>query len=145
MHLLKILGFILIGVFVCPPAFAEDDSYICVAESAVGFDYNKTSSQWQRKDFKTESKYVVSKSSDGSKGWEVKKIGQSEGTPCRSGFDENGFIRCSGILDFLMNNKSLRYIVAHIYGYVIKDYPKGGPLEEGSLTPYLEIGKCSPL
>ena len=145
MNLFKILEFIMIGILASSPVFAEDESYVCVAESAVGFDYNNTSSQWESKDFKTDSKYVVSKSSDVSKGWEVKKVGQSEGTSCGSGFDENGFIRCSGILDFLMNNKSLRYIVAHIYGYVIKDYPKGGPLEEGSLTPYLEIGKCSPL
>jgi hypothetical protein len=145
MNLFKILGFIMIGILVNSPAFAKDDSYVCVAESAVGFDYNKTSKKWERKDFKTESKYVLSKSSDAGKGWEVKKIGQKEGTSCGSGFDENGFIRCSGILDFLMNNKSLRYIVSHLYGYVIKEYPKDSPLEEGSLTPYLEIGKCSPL
>jgi hypothetical protein len=145
MHLLRILGFILIGVLACSPAFAEDDSYVCVAESAVGFDYNKTAKKWERSDFKTESKYVVSKSSEAGKGWEVKKIGQSEGISCGDGFDENGFIRCSGIIDFLMNNESLRYIVSHLYGYVIKEYPKGSQLEEGSLKPYLEIGRCSPL
>ena len=87
----------------------------------------------------------MSQSSEDGKGWEVKKIGQSEGISCGAGFDENGFIRCSGVIDFLMNNKSLRYIVSHLYGYVIKEYPKGGQLEEGSLTPYLEIGQCSPL
>ena len=145
MHLPRILGLVLIGVLVCSPTFAEDDSYVCVAESAVGFDYNNTSKKWERTDFKTESKYVVSKSSDASKGWEVKKIGQSEGTSCGNGFDENGFIRCSGIIDFLMNNKSLRYIVSHLFGYVIKEYPEGSQLKEGSLTPYLEIGQCSPL
>ena len=50
----------------------------------------------------------------------VKKIRQSEGTSCGGGFDENGFIRCSGVIDFLMNNKSLRYIAGHIYVYIIK-------------------------
>ena len=75
MHLPRILGLILIGFLVCSPAFAKDDFYVCAAESAVGFDCNKTSRQWERADFKTESKYVVSKSSDVSKGWEVKKIG----------------------------------------------------------------------
>jgi len=135
----------MIGILANSPAFAEDDSYVCAADSALGFDYNKTSRQWERADFKIENKYVVSKSSDVSKGLEVKKIGLSEGTSCGDGFDENGLIRCIGILDFLMNKKSLRYIVSHIYGYVIKEYPKEGPLEEGSLTPYLEIGQCSPL
>jgi len=141
----RLLGLILIGVLATSPALAEDDSYLCVAESAVGFSFNKTSRQRERANFKAQSKYVVSKSSEAGKEWEVKKIGQSLGTPCAGGFDENGFIRCKGLLDFQMNNKSLRYIVVHPYGYVVKEYPKDGLFEEGSLTPYLEIGECSPL
>jgi hypothetical protein len=145
MRLTKLLGLILIGVLVTTPAFAKDDSYLCVAESAVGFSFNKASQQWERANFKADKKYLVSKSSEGGKTWEVKEMGQSEGTTCEEGFNENGFIKCKGLLDFTMNKNSLRYILVHPYGYVVKEYKKGGFLEEGALTPYLEIGKCSPL
>jgi hypothetical protein len=140
-----LLGVILIAVLSNSPALAKDDSYLCVAESAVGFSFNKTSKNWEQANFKAENKYLVSKSSEASKEWEVKKIGESSGTDCPGGFDQYGFIRCEGLLDFRMNNKSLRYIVVHPYGYVVKEYPKSGLLQEGSITPYIEIGKYSPL
>jgi len=139
-----ILGVILIAVLPNSSALAKDDSYLCVAEDAVGFSFNKTSKKWERANFKAEDKYLVSKSSEASKGWEVKKIGESSATPCEGGFDENGFLTCIELLDFRMNNKSLRYMVIHRYGYVVKEYPRG-KFEEGSITPYIEIGKCSPL
>lgn len=145
MSSVRLLGLILIGVISTTPALAKDDAYLCVAESSVGFSFDKTSRDWERTNFKAESKYVLSKSSDVGKEWEVKKIGESSGTPCEGDFNMHGFISCKGILDFKMNKISLRYIVFHPYGYVVKDYPKDGPFQEGSMTPYLEIGKCSPL
>jgi len=139
-----LLGVILIAVLANSSALGKDDSYLCVAESAVGFSFNKTAKKWEWANFKAEDKYLVSKSSEASKEWEVKKIGASSGTPCTGGFDEYGFIRCEGRLDFRMNNKSLRYIIVHPYGYVVSEYSKG-LFEEGVITPYIEIGKCSPL
>lgn len=125
-------------------ALAQSDSFLCVAENAVGFSFNKSTKEWERANFKSEDKYVVSKSSDKRKGWEVKKIGESIGAECAEGFNEHGFINCNGFMDFQMNRISLRYIMVHKYGYVVKEYSDDGLFKEGSLTPYLEIGKCSP-
>lgn len=144
MHSSRLLGLILILFFANSPAFASDDSYICVAESSVGFNFNKTSRQWERSNFKTRNKYIVRKSFQLNERWEVNKIGTSEGITCEGDFDENNFIRCNGSIAFFMNNTSLRFIVVHPWGYVINNATKDNSKDEGSVTPYLEIGKCSP-
>lgn len=145
MKLSKSLLFALMFFMGISSALAKSTSYLCVAESAVGFSFDKATKDWGRANFKAESKYVLSMQSDEKKGWEVKEIGESRGTECEGGFSEHGFIECKGLIDFQMNNKSLRYIIVHKYGYVVKEYPDDGLFKEGSLTPYLEIGKCSPL
>ena len=126
-------------------ALAQSNSYLCVAENAVGFSFNKSKNQWEQTSFKDERKYLLSKSNDKTKGWEIKRIGESIGIECPGGFDEAGFIECKELMEFQMNNQSLRYIIVFKYGYVVKEYSDEGVFKEGSLTPYLEIGKCSPL
>lgn len=114
------------------------DSYLCVADMATGFSYNKALDKWETANFNVEeSKYVVSKSKD--KYWQVKQIGKSDYSSsyyCNGGFSEYGFLSCSGLLgSFNMNRINLRYIRIFSMGYYnnTKD------------TPFIEIGKCSPL
>lgn len=126
-------------------ALAQNISYLCVAENAAGFSFDESTKNWGYANFKAESKYVLSNQSGEKEGWEVKEIGKSRGTECEGGFNESGFIGCKGLIDFQMNNKSLRYIIVHKYGYVVSEYSDDGLFKEGSITPYLEIGKCSPL
>jgi hypothetical protein len=126
-------------------AIAESNSYICVAEESTGFSFDEGTRRWGSRNFHADSKYILSKSSSKEGRWEVKEVGTSFGTGCDGGFDDKGFVECSGLIHFEMNNKSLRYIVVHKYGYVASEFPKDGPFNEGSITPYIEIGKCSPL
>ena len=128
-------------------AIAQNDSFLCVADKSVGFSFNKSTKEWESTNFKAEGKYVLSKPSDKAKGWELKEFGSSITDKCAGGFSENGFIYCKGWKDFQMNNKSLRFQIVYAAGYVISEYLDldDGQHAEGSVTPYLEIGKCSPL
>ena len=119
----------------------DKKSYLCIADKVTGFKFNKSTKNWYQTNFKPTDKRVLSKS---GKKWFVKIIGQKLGGECKKGFGKYGFIRCEGLLvggKFEMNNVSLRYIFIHAYGYVVNSYVKGFP--EGSITPYIEIGKCS--
>jgi len=123
---------------------AQDTSFICVADKAVGFGFDDSSKSWERRNFSTTSQYLINKKTDGNMGWVVKEIGDSIETVCEDGFGKYGFLNCNGYINFQMNNQSLRYIISHNHGYVVRD-PENGFIKEGSVTPYLEIGKCSPL
>jgi len=125
-------------------AHAQDSSFICVADKAVGFGFDNFTNSWERRNFRGNSQYLINKKTDGDMGWVLKEVGDSTETKCEGGFGQYGFLNCNGYLDFQMNNESLRYIVAHKHGYVVRD-PGNGFIEEGAITPYLEIGKCSPL
>lgn len=124
---------------------AKEVSYLCVAESSVGFSFNEATKRWERAYFKTESKYVLSKTSYNTDGWKLKEIGESLNIECEGEFDEQGFIDCKSLRNFTMNNKSLRYIIAQKHGYVVGGHQDNKWFKEGWLTPYLEIGKCSSL
>lgn len=145
MKLSESLLFALTFFIVMTPALAKNNSYLCVPEDAVGFSFDKATKKWRHANFIAERKYLLSKHSGEKRGWEVKVIGDSFGTGCERGFNEVGFIECNGLIDFTMNNRSLRYIIVHKYGYVVAEYSNHELFKEGSLTPYLEIGKCSPL
>ncbi|MFO7739827.1 MAG: hypothetical protein R6V46_15215, partial [Desulfatiglandaceae bacterium] len=59
MCLARVLGLILIGILANSVALAENESYICVAESSVGFIFNKTTNEWEGANFKTDGIFVV--------------------------------------------------------------------------------------
>ncbi len=136
------LLFILIGFIANSSIWAKNEGYLCVAEIATGFIFNKSKDRWEPASSKVDGKYLLNKSSESKKSWEVKNIGESLPAKCIDGFDKHGYIECKGRMDFKMNNKSLRYIINEPYGYVVEEY---SIYDEGTLMPYLEIGKCSPL
>ena len=87
----------------------------------------------------------VTKSKSKEYAWEVKKLGDSFVVAyCKYDFSEYGALACESIYEFRMNNKNLRFIRVYPLGYWT-DNVKGNPSKEGEDTPYIEIGKCSPL
>jgi len=130
-------------------AFAGD-SYLCVADLATGFSYNKNLDKWEIVRFKADdSKYIVSKSKSEKWAWEIKEIGESKPISwCTNGFDKNGWLHCEGFINLDMNKQNLRFIEANMFGYVyygIKDEKGKNVFPKGFGTPNIEIGKCSPL
>jgi hypothetical protein len=118
---------------------------------ATGFKYNKTLDKWEiiNKFDVDDSKYVVSKSKDKDAAWVVIRIGErSEFAYCKEEFNYKGYLECDGVASVNMNKNNLRFILIHRHGYhnaVVKDLHGGLLLREGDLTPFMEIGKCSPL
>ena len=68
---------------------------------------------------------------------------------CENEFNESGaIICCKTTYIFKMNNINLRYLKIYPHGYYndnIKYKNWGILLKEDSDSPYMEIGKCSPL
>ena len=120
---------------------SEEKRWICVADAATGFAYE--SGQWKvaRFDF-DDSRYIVAKRtrySDEVMRYAVTKIGEEYGDFCEGdGPNEYGIMRCGDDLDFRVNVKTLRYLLIYPLGYYTEN-------DETSGTPYMEIGKCSPM
>ena len=53
------------------------------------------------------------------------------------------------MIEFRMNNKNLRFLVAYLVGYWLDDIPgdefEPFPFPEGANTPNMQIGKCTSL
>jgi len=133
------------------PSYSEektekDVSYLCIADSAVGFIFNKSTKAWNRTFIQTDRKYIISKSESIYDVWEVNVIGDDfPFSGCKEDFNDDGNLFCEGLSDFRFNKYNLRFLKIYPIGYwnefrgVMKNY------KEGNNTPYMEIGKCSPL
>lgn len=122
------------------------EQYLCTADRASGFWFNKSSKEWEHTTFKANSKYVISKPDDGSSAFVVREIGRDfPNAWCKDTFNEAGFLLCEGIGgDFKFNRKNGRFISAHLLGYFNVVPGVNEITDTTSDTPYLEIGKCSP-
>lgn len=123
------------------------EAYLCISNMATGFSFDKERRVWRDAAFRDGRRYLVVKSSENPKKWEIKTIGQPESSAsCDDGFSGAGLMMCKGAIEFRMNRNSLRFIAAHLFGYWTADIPSpSGEFEEGKFTPYLLIGKCSAL
>jgi hypothetical protein len=138
---LGVIGFIIFS-FVEVKA---EEKYLCVAERSTGFAYNEFSKSWESTNFKTDAKYMISKSSDKGDSFKVTKIGDDyQEFECQKGFNEYGYLLCEGVGEFRFNKKNKRFIKIYPIGYynVLPEINK--VTDKSSDTPFIEIGKCSP-
>jgi hypothetical protein len=120
------------------------DSYICVADKATGFKYNKALDKWEIANFSVDDqKYIVRKTLDNDKlyPWEVHKTGDKYPMYCQYGFDKHGVFHCVRYTEFIMDKNNLRFIFIQPSGYYNPDRTE----HEGDETPFMAIGKCSRL
>lgn len=118
------------------------DSYLCVGELATGFDFNKSTKSWHTTSF-SPNKFVVTKVSGNTKtAYEVKRLGTDvAGLYCTT-YRNNELISCSGLFQrMVINTKNLRFTYTHVFGY----HDKLSSMPEGKFTPFMQIGKCSPI
>lgn len=137
-------------IFLCgllsSTAFAGE-SYLCIADLATGFAFDKKQGTWGNTNFKPTGKYLVSKAMNKESNWEIKEVGDSMAFAfCKDDFSENGSLPCGGFYEFRMNRNTLRFLRAYLIGYWT-DGPKSPDRlpSEGADTPAIHIGKCSPL
>ena len=106
------LGIILIGlaIFVYGEVLGQE-KYLCTPDLSTGFRYNNNSKEWEQANFKTDHKYIISKSGDKNYVFQIIKIGMSYPICyCEQGFNEGGFLLCSGLGGIFRFNKKMEDI-----------------------------------
>jgi len=136
---------LLVLFFVSSTSFAE--KYICLADTVTGFKYSETSEKWVQTKFIADDKYIISKSDTESYAFKVVEIGSKYPVAnCAEDFGEYGYLICGGAgQDFRFQKKNGRYIRSSVMGYFNVLPSSNGITDSTSDTPYLEIGKCSPI
>jgi hypothetical protein len=129
----------------------EVSSYICVTDMATGFRFDQGSKTWQQARFNASSKYIVSRPKERSMfSWELREVGSQDTRGfCKNDFNEVGNLFCDTMGgQFKFSKGTLRFIHTYAMGY----WHDQNPLvenkyrsKEGADTPFIEIGKCSPL
>jgi hypothetical protein len=124
-------------------AVAQPDTFLCIADKSTGFKLQ--GKQWDIANFKIEdTRYLVKAvpermGLDGKVNYEITPFGEKYALhECyREGTVEQ--IACGGLgIGFLMNFRTLRFQEMYGIGYVSGE-------DDGNNTPYMTIGKCSPL
>lgn len=127
------------------------EGWLCAADSAAGFQVNRVDGEWTAMTFRAEGKYVVRRPQDSDQeryrkaAWVVATLG----TPvllasCESNPNEYGHMGCSGLIDFQVNVKRLRFIVANNGSYLFTD----DVIKKLKIPPsdvLIEIGRCTAL
>ena len=131
------------------------DSYLCKAEHASGFIYDKEKNVWEAADFSIENKkYLVSRTTaddifSEALNYDYRIEEQASAEPiihCRAvklvdSNEETGLVLCRGPYgaSFNFDTRNGKYIRSQPTGYVTD--ASGSTAEK---LPYLEIGNCSP-
>jgi hypothetical protein len=129
-------------------AFAED--YLCIADMATGFRYNEGSKNWEESSFRLKnSKYLISGLEKGA-AYNVKHLGGSDVmSRCKDDFNDIGSLFCKGTFDIKFNKINGRFVLTYTFGYfnvlpgIQSDSVSIRKSDQGSETPFLEIGKCT--
>ena len=135
------------------------EGWLCVADEAAGFRYDKKAQKWNPTTFKTDSKYVIKPrpSTDTLDPAEIKWHVVEVGNDHPSGFcedpDKNGWLACDGLVgELTLKVPSLRFTNIHtgLYYVAPKDMEEtlirfGRPKDSQPDDTVMEIGRCTAL
>jgi hypothetical protein len=145
--------FLTFAVLALLPLLAWGEGYTCIEDMATGFAYEN--GVWQQAHFKLEGKFIIRPATEFDQNswmsialgipkakWGVGKLGEKEPiASCEYDFDTAGSLYCrASFYEFRMNRKSLRFLHAYLSGYW-----NSTPGDEAGDTPFINIGKCSPM
>jgi len=137
--MLRKLGITIIA-FVISTAASGATGYICIPDASTGFAFNKSTKNWHSTNFNVDNEKYLLSVRDGL--WSWKTLGEDDfGIPC-SDFNEYGYMNCTLLTEITFNRTNLRFMAIYRIGYVSAGIAEG---TEGSDTPHISIGKCSPL
>ena len=138
-----------ISVLLAPTTATATETFVCIGDIATGFAFDATSRQWEKASFKSNTKYVITKSSSTETVWEVKQVGKNIPTAlCDQDFNDTGGLTCRGFEEFRMNKNNLRFVRAYLFGYWTDNAMNrltGERFAESENTPVIEIGRGSRL
>lgn len=147
--MIRSLGLIL---FALSPLIASAEGYICVSDMVTGF--TSKGGEWKSANFEPNRKFVVSPATQAHEAvtptwlnlpdakWAVLVLGDKRATNICPEFDALGNLVCLGpFSEFRMNKDSLRFLYSYLSGY----WDRSALASEAGDTPYIAIGKCSPM
>lgn len=121
----------------------RNETYLCVADKATGFAYNKKMNTWDHSIFNVQDSRYKLFEADGR--WNWSESGSDHLATCGD-FDEHGHVKCNyGQEDIIFNKHNLRYILYYRAGYVDQEIAGTKSEIEGVDEPSIEIGWCSKL
>ena len=140
--------FVLTSMFFFTSSALANDAYLCIAEASGGVGYNKTLGKWQGSAFPTEDKYIFRRAKPGDEitfrpmpgVWGLFEFGKTNPIVyCYKEFPENQYQYCEEFLFKLeISLKTLRFQLYCPGNYI-------DPKVEGSDTPFVTVGTCSPI
>jgi hypothetical protein len=138
---------VMLFCFMFAPVAAHPQSWVCVADQAAGFTFNRAANEWRSSVIPATEKFLVTRSDRPNFKWAVKPVGAD--TPvalCGADFSDQGYLVCEGFELFRFNRKNLRFVSVHLHGYFSDSVPGvKSEFPEGEVTPKMAIGKCSQL
>ena len=128
-------------------ATSQPEQYLCVVDQSTGFKYNSQLKTWDATNFTADKKYILSVSRKPGDAFKITQVGSKFPVGfCKQGFNESELLFCDMIStgEFKFNRVNGRFLLSHPFGYYNVGSSKHFQAEEGN-TPYLSIGKCSPI
>jgi hypothetical protein len=115
-------------------------SYLCIPDYSVGYAVGKNG-RWVPTNFDVDGKRYLLRQREGKWWWTDFGEEPQPQNACGT-FNAHGFIDCHNFeVEVRFNAKSLRFQAVHPYGFVTSDVSLDS---KSPITPYYEIGKCSP-
>lgn len=139
MRFLRIISTSLIATSASISDAAAQDAYLCIPDASTGFTFNSTSKAWEVARFTVANRRYVMRSQGAA--WSWSEMGDPHQDKCDA-ITQYGFVNCGGIIEIRFNKNTLRYQRWMTIGYVMSER---NAASEGSNTPFLEIGRCSPI
>jgi len=130
-------------VLSCFASSATAESWLCVSDDNVGFDYDKSKKTWVQARFSMEEKFVVRPSKVRDYKWEVIEVGEEfPSYYCDKDFTESGYLTCATGSDFRFNKKTLRFTVESTHGFFgdVEALAKRGQRPD---SMYVMYGRCT--
>ena len=140
------------ALFALLPLMAWADGYICATDMVTGF--TSKGGEWKSANFEPNRKFVVSPATQAHQSgmpeslavpdamWAVLVLGDKRTTNICPEFDALGNLVCLGpFSEFRMNKDSLRFLYSYLSGY----WDRSALASEAGDTPYIAIGRCSPM
>lgn len=140
----------LIAILTATSAQGAED-YICASDHVAGFAFDRDTKQWRATSFRADEKFLIKSSpkEDRAQGiyFTVTKTGSSRPDfVCERDFGTYGSLTCGGFGQFKFNKRTLRFMSTYTIGYTDEGLGIGNlNMQEGSNTPAMSIGRCTPL
>lgn len=162
---MKILSAFLLSLGLSVCVWAEEaTAYFCIEAASAGMSFNQNTMKWDSTRFQTGRKFILRKPKQTTIGGETNWFEDKNAKwvfanfddtldviACMDDFNDVGYLRCESVFVALTFSKeTMRYQTISQYGYVLskgkrKDKSVPFSLGEGSQSPSIHIGTCSPL